>query len=98
MIVMIAIMMDTVDTKTLGELVRAGSVQCVRVVADGDRFRLILRYGSVEHLLEAAKGHVHRFRALDSVASYLLGIGIAGFEVDTRHWHPRTTKHHGDGE
>lgn len=94
----IATVVDTVNTKILRELVRTGSVQRVRVVADGDRFRLILQYGDEEHMLEAAKGHTRRFRALDSVASYLLGIGIADFEVDTKDWHPRSAQHTGAAE
>lgn len=90
-----ATVVDTVDTKTLRELVRAGSVRRAYVVADGDRFRLVLRYGNEARLLEAAKGHVRRFRALDSVASYLLGIGVVDFEVNTAHWRPRTVEHIG---
>lgn len=93
-----ATLVDTVDTKTLRELVRAGSVQRVHVVAEGDRFRLVLRYGDEERLLETAKGHVRRFRALDSVASYLLGIGVVDFEVNTTHWRPRTVEHIGVGK
>jgi hypothetical protein len=78
--------MDTVDTRTLRELVRAGSVQGVRATADGDGFRLAFQYGGGDRFLEAAKGHVRRFSALDSVASYLKSLGIAKFEVDATQW------------
>lgn len=81
--------MDTVDTRTLRELVRAGSVRRVRAMADGNGYKLALRCGDADRMLEAAKGHIRRFRALDSVASYLAGIGVVSFEVDVRERHSR---------
>jgi hypothetical protein len=84
--------METVDTKTLRELVRAGSVTHVRAVASDGGFEIALGYGCEKRLLEAAKGHVRRFSALDSVASYLKSIGIANFEVDTTRWVPKRRK------
>jgi hypothetical protein len=70
-------------------------LQSVRVIADKDGFRLLLSYGSAEHLLESAKGHVHIFRALDSIASYLGDLGLFDFRVNINNWHSQT---HSNGE
>lgn len=84
--------METVDTKTLKELVRAGSVTHVCAVASAGGFELALNYGCETRLLEAAKGHVRQFAALDSVASYLMSIGVTNFEVDATRWTPKRRK------
>jgi len=47
-----------------------------------------MQEGLDEQLLEAQRGHPRKFKRLESVASYLTGLGAQEFTVDLEHWHP----------
>lgn len=83
-------MNDTISTKTLKELVQAGSIRSALLIGTKDGFVLRVRYGIIERTVEAVRGHVRVFAALDSAASFLKRIGIHRFEVDAIDWTPPT--------
>lgn len=87
-------MNDTISTKTLKELVQAGSVRNALLIGSKEGYVIRVHYGTVERTVEAVRGHVRVFSALDSAASFLQRVGIYRFEVDTAEWVPpsRQTK------
>lgn len=75
--------MDTIDHRTLSRLVEAGAVRGAYVVGQRGGWTIVIRYGMHERPLAAQRsGQVRLFKKLDTVASYLLGIGLASFDVD----------------
>lgn len=87
---------DTIDQKTLFQLVEAGAVRAAHVVGHGNGWTLAARYGLTERFLSAKRGDVRVFRKLETLVGFLRDLGISHFEVDTAGFDPaaieRTTR------
>lgn len=55
-------------------------------------FVIVMRDMLEEQLLEAQRGHPRVFKKLDAVASFLHGIGVLTFDVETVNWSPVALK------
>ena len=73
----------TIDHATLVKLVDAGSVRAAHVVGRTGGWGVIVSYGRTVRALAAQRGKLRLFSKLDTVVTYLKGIGIARFDVDT---------------
>jgi hypothetical protein len=75
-----------IDTPLLRQLVRSGKTGSLIAKGVDGGFVLVLREGLDEQLLEAQRGHARKFKRLESVASYLKGLGARGFSVELEQW------------
>lgn len=87
-------MIETISAiapKVLRELVAAGNVDQVRVKSGGDEGLIVLlRAGSNERVVGAARGGPRYFKSVDGVISTMKDYGINKLEVDASGWMPRT--------
>ena len=74
---------QTIDHATLVKLVDAGSVRAAHVVGRAGGWGVIVSCGKTVRPLAAQRGKLRLFSKLDTVVTYLKGIGIARFDVDT---------------
>lgn len=74
----------------LRQLLHAGKAG--ELVAKGvpGGFVLAMREGVTEQVLAAQRGGPRKFRRLDTVASYLAGIGGRSFTVELGQWTPES--------
>jgi hypothetical protein len=79
---------ETIDQKTLSQLVEAGAVRAARVVAHGSGWTIAARYGLTERFLAAKRGDVRVFRKLETLVGFLREMGINRFEVDAAGYDP----------
>jgi hypothetical protein len=79
---------DTLDQRTLSELVEAGAVRAVHVVGRGSSWRIAAEYGQTERFLSARRGDVRVFRRLETVVAFLRDMGISRFDVDATGYDP----------
>ena len=89
-------MTETIDGKTLSELVEAGAVKGVHIVGQKGGWTVVVCCGTTEMPLAAQRNNaVRNFRKLETLVSYLRGIGIQRFDVDAIHYDPadRTVAH-----
>lgn len=74
---------DTIDHSTLIQLVEAGNVCDAHVVTKTDGFVIEVTYGQRNRVLKAQRsGQERRFKKMETLMSYLKGIGISKFDVD----------------
>ncbi|MDN7492106.1 hypothetical protein CFB40_00670 [Burkholderia sp. AU31652] len=87
---------ETIDQKTLTQLVEAGAVRAARVVGCGNGWALSARCGANERFLSAKRGDVRVFRRFETLVGFLRDIGISRFDVDAAGFDPeapgRTTR------
>ncbi|SDR62539.1 hypothetical protein [Paraburkholderia tuberum] len=87
---------DTIDQKTLSQLVEAGAVRAAHVVGHGNGWTIAAKYGLTERFLSAKRGDVRVFRKLETLVGFLRDMGISHFEVDAADYDPnsieRTTR------
>ena len=84
---------ETIDHTTLSRLVEAGAVSGAHVVSQHGGWAVVVKYGMVERTLAAQRSRqVRMFRKLESLVSYLKGVGIGQFEVDAINYDPETQK------
>jgi hypothetical protein len=87
---------ETIDQKTLTQLVEAGAVRAAHVVGQGNGWTLAAKYGLTERFLSAKRGDVRVFRKLETLVSFLRDMGINSFDVDAAGFDPdsieRTTR------
>jgi hypothetical protein len=81
--------LDQLASPTLKELASAGAISGIRLVGQGDGFALYVRYGMIEKVLQAKRGHIRRFKSLERAVGFIRGLGIARMEVDVTNWEPR---------
>lgn len=79
----------TLAIATLKELASAGAVTNVRLVAQADGFAIFIRYGMLEKVLQAKRGHIRRFKSLDRAAAFVRELGFTRVEIDISNWQPR---------
>lgn len=74
---------ETIDHTTLSRLAEAGVVRSAHVVGKNGGWGILVKYGMTERALAAQRSHqVRIFRKLETLVSYLKGVGIARFDVD----------------
>ncbi len=74
---------ETIDHSTLSELVKAGAVRAAHVVGQPGGWSLRVKYGTAERALTTQRSRqVRVFRRMDTLVSYLKGVGILHFDVD----------------
>jgi len=74
----------TIDHTTLSKLAEAGAVHSAHVIAQEGGWEILVKYGKTEQVLTAQRSHQARiFRKFETLVSYLKGIGIDHFDVDT---------------
>jgi len=85
-----------IDHTTLANLVEAGAVRGAQIIGQKGGWAILVKYGMLERPLAAQRsGKVRVFKRLESLTTYLRGIGIARFEVDATDYDPtalRTTR------
>lgn len=70
-------------------LVEAGAIKRVRVIGDGDRFRVEVDTPGGMHLAQTSKAQPRTWRSLDSTAKWLRSLGIASAIIDVSRWQPQ---------
>jgi hypothetical protein len=80
---------ETIDHTTLSRLAEAGAVRSAHVVGQAGGWGILVKYGMTERALAAQRSHqVRIFRKFETLVSYLKGVGIARFDVDTANYDP----------
>ncbi|NTX32023.1 hypothetical protein HT746_33760 [Burkholderia pyrrocinia] len=79
---------ETIDQKTLVQLVEAGAVRAARVIGCGNGWAVSARCGASERLLSAKRGDVRVFRRFETLVGFLRDIGISRFDVDASDFDP----------
>jgi hypothetical protein len=79
---------ETIDQKTLSQLVEDGAVRAAHVVGHGSGWTIAARYGLTERFLAAKRGDVRVFRKLETLVGFLREMGINRFEVDAAGYDP----------
>lgn len=83
---------ETIDQKTLTQLVEAGAVRAAHVVGHGNGWTIAARYGMTERFLSAKRGDVRVFRKLETLVGFLRDMGISRFEVDAADFDPEAAE------
>lgn len=83
---------ETIAQATLLNLVQADAVLDTNVVGQRGGWGVVVRYGKVERALAIKQGQVRIFRKLDTVDSFLRGIGLKQYQVDARQFDSVTTR------
>lgn len=78
-----------IDQKTLAQLVAAKAVRAAHVVGHGNGWALAVQYGMTERFLAAKRGDERVFRKLDTLVSFLRGMGISQFDVNAAGYDPQ---------
>jgi hypothetical protein len=79
---------ETIDPKTLSQLVEGGSVLTVHVVGSGNGWKIAAKYGLTERFVSAKRGDVRVFRKLETLVAFLRELGISRFDVDAADFNP----------
>lgn len=83
---------ETIDHATLSHLAEAGALRETRVVGQAGGWAVMVRYGASERALAAQRsGKVRLFKHLETLVSYLKGVGVSSFEVDSAGYSPETS-------
>ncbi|MBL7000753.1 MAG: hypothetical protein ISR73_12885 [Gammaproteobacteria bacterium] len=79
----------TIDHRTLSHLLEAGAIRTVTAVGQGDRWALVVHYGSVDKTLKSVNSHqIRTWAKLDSLVKYLRNLGIRKFDTDATNFDP----------
>ncbi|XKM43874.1 hypothetical protein A4U53_040690 (plasmid) [Rhizobium ruizarguesonis] len=82
---------ETIDHSTLSRLVEAGAVEAAHVVGKTGGWSVVIRYGKADRPLAAQRSRqVRVFKRMDTLVSYLKGVGISQFDVDAVDYAPGT--------
>jgi hypothetical protein len=83
---------ETVDHATVAHLADAGALHGARAVGQAGGWALMVRYGAGERLLAAQRSRRARvFKRMETLVSYLKGVGVSSFDVDSEHYSPETS-------
>ncbi|KGG81907.1 hypothetical protein P245_27925 [Comamonas thiooxydans] len=83
---------QTIDQKTLTQLVEAGAVRAAHVVGHGNGWTMAAKYGLTERFLSAKRGDVRVFRKLETLVAFLRELGISHFDVDAANYDPHSAE------
>ncbi|QRK84644.1 hypothetical protein JN757_02360 [Pseudomonas granadensis] len=80
---------ETIDHSTLTQLIENGSVSSTSIVARPGGWSIQVQQGSKTFALAAQRsGQVRLFKRLETLVSYLQGLGISRFGVDASNHDP----------
>jgi hypothetical protein len=82
---------ETIDQATLVNLVQAGAIHDTHVVGQPGGWEVFVRYGKVRRALAIKAGKIRIFRKLDTLDSFLRGIGLVQYQVDASQFDPTQT-------
>ncbi|KQU85335.1 hypothetical protein ASC78_08255 [Variovorax sp. Root318D1] len=74
--------------ESLKEMLSVGASVDVTISAESDTYVVLIGAGLTQRLLQAKRGHVRRFRTLDSAAQFLSKLGCRHAAIDMAHWEP----------
>jgi hypothetical protein len=74
--------------ESLREMVGVGAQVSVTIAADQDSFVVLVGTGLTKCALQAKRGHVRRFKTLDSAALFLQRLGCRHADLDLDRWTP----------
>lgn len=60
----------------------------VTISAENDSFLVLVGEGLTQRALQAKRGHIRRFRTLDSAAQFLNKLGCRHASIDMVRWEP----------
>lgn len=84
---------ETIDHTTLARLVEAQAVRAAHVIGRPGGWSVVVRYGVTERPLAATRSReVRVFKKLETLASYLKGVGVIHFDVNSANFDPESTK------
>ena len=83
---------ETIDQKTLAQLVQAGAVRAAHIVGHGNGWTIAAEFGTSECFLAAKHGEVRVFRKLETLVSFMREMGISRFDVDAADYDPRAAE------
>ncbi len=84
---------ETIDHSTLARLIENGSVSSANIVAQPGGWSIQILQGRKECSLAAQRsGQVRLFKRLETLVSYLRGMGISHFNVDASSYDPQQLK------
>ncbi|MGY2202027.1 antitoxin PaaA2 family protein [Pseudomonas gingeri] len=87
---------ETIDHSTLTRLVETGSVSVAHIVGQQGGWEVQVTYGALDHRLTAQRSRqVRLFKKLETLVTYLQGVGINRFDVDASSYDPLTIKTYG---
>ena len=79
---------ETIDQATLVNLVQAGAIHDANVIGQQGGWEVVVRYGKVRRALAIKAGKIRIFRKLDTLDSFLRGIGLLQYQVDASQFDP----------
>lgn len=74
---------NTIRENTLRELAQSGLISATSAVGQKGGFSVAIRCGERWRTLGSTRGGIRIFPNLNSLATYLRGLGISRFDVDT---------------
>lgn len=74
--------------ESLREMLSVGMSVEVTLSAENDSFVVLVGAGLTQRALQAKRGHVRRFRTLDSAALFLNRLGCRHASIDMTRWTP----------
>ncbi|WP_332765669.1 hypothetical protein J3P75_26220 [Pseudomonas sp. R1-1] len=84
---------ETIDHSTLTHLIDNGSVSSTSIIAKPGGWSIQIQQGSKTFALAAQRsGQVRLFKRLETLVSYLQGLGISRFGVDASNYDPLQLK------
>ncbi len=83
---------ETIDHATLAHLAEAGALHGTRVVGQAGGWALMVSFGAGERALAAQRSRKARvFKRMETLVSYLQGVGVSRFEVEAAGYSPETS-------
>jgi hypothetical protein len=83
---------ETIDRATLVNLIQAGAVHEASIIGQPGGWEVVVSYGKVSRALAVKEGQVRIFRKLDTLDSFLRGIGLPQYQVDGRQFDAQAFK------
>lgn len=74
--------------ESLREMLSVGMPVDVTISAENDSFLVLVGEGLTQRALQAKRGHLRRFRTLDSAAQLLYKLGCRRATIDLARWEP----------
>ncbi len=80
---------DTIDHATLSRLAGAGALKETHVIGQPGGWAIRVRFGTSTRTLAAQRSRqIRLFRTIETLVSYLKGMGISHFDVDAAEYEP----------
>lgn len=74
--------------ESLRDMLGIGAEVSVTIEAEQDAFVVLIGAGLMRCALQAKRGHVRRFKSLDSAAQFLCRIGCRRATIELERWRP----------